>query len=332
MTGLQLDTSFGMRLSDPLRGLAQDVRSGLCRQGQKELPSKYFYDALGSRLFDVICELPEYGLTRADERLLRRYSEAIVEQMPGDLIVCELGSGSGKKTRWILEALGRRGPAKYYPIEISPAALALCERELADIPQIAIVGLEREYLEGLGEVAARRQPGQRILVLFLGSTIGNFTHPADRHFLAALRAILAPGDALLLGTDLVKPVAQMIEAYDDSLGVTGAFNLNLLHRLNRELGADFAMRRYRHEARFNPETRSIEMHIVSMTEQRVHIPGAECQVFFHAEESIWTENSHKYTVAEVGQLASDTGFSLSGQWIDTEWAFAETLLVASVLE
>jgi L-histidine Nalpha-methyltransferase len=315
-------------LSAEAAGFAADVRSGLCRAGQKELPSKYFYDALGSRLFDVICELDEYGLTRADERLLRQHAEAVVAAMPEDLIVCELGSGSGKKTRWILEALSRRGPAHYYPIEISPAALALCERELADVPQIAIVGLENEYLEGLREVVRRRRAGQRILVLFLGSTIGNFSHPADRQFLASLREILEPGDGLLLGTDLQKPVSQMIEAYDDALGVTAAFNLNLLQRVNRELGADFALRRFYHEARFNESTRSVEMHIVSMAEQRVVIPGAGCSVFFHEGETIWTENSHKYTLDEVNSLAAATGFAAARQWVDQVWPFAETLLLA----
>jgi L-histidine Nalpha-methyltransferase len=316
-------------LSVDIAGLAADVRSGLGRTGQKELPSKYFYDALGSRLFDVICELDEYGLTRADERLLRDHSAEMVDRLSGDLILCELGSGSGKKTRWILEAMSRRGPAHYYPIEISPAALALCERELSDIPQIAIVGLENEYLEGLSEVVRRRRAGQRILVLFLGSTIGNFSHPADRQFLAALREILAPGDGLLLGTDLEKPIAQMVEAYDDALGVTAAFNLNLLQRINRELGADFSLRRYYHEARFNEATRSIEMHIVSMAEQRVIIPGANCSVFFHEGETIWTENSHKYTLPEVDSLAAATGFSIEGQWIDRLWPFAETMLLAA---
>lgn len=316
-------------LSVDIAGLAADVRSGLGRAGQKELPSKYFYDALGSRLFDVICELDEYGLTRADERLLRNHSSEMVDGIPGDLILCELGSGSGKKTRWILEAMSRRGPAHYYPIEISPAALALCERELSDIPQIAIVGLENEYLAGLSEVVRRRRAGQRILVLFLGSTIGNFSHPADREFLAALRGVLSPGDGLLLGTDLEKPIAQMVDAYDDALGVTAAFNLNLLQRINRELGADFSLRRYYHEARFNEATRSIEMHIVSMAEQRVIIPGAACSVFFHEGETIWTENSHKYTLAEVDSLAAATGFSVEGQWLDREWPFAETLLLAA---
>ena len=159
-----------------------------------------------------------------------------MRRIPGDVILCELGSGSGRKTRWILEALSRRRHTNYFPIEISPVALAVCRRELADIDSVGIVGLEREYLDGLLEVAARRREGQRILVLFLGSTIGNFSYPADRNFLRDIRTILQPGDALLLGTDLEKPVPQLIDAYDDPLGVTAAFNLNLLARINRELG------------------------------------------------------------------------------------------------
>jgi L-histidine N-alpha-methyltransferase len=161
---------------------AADVRAGLTRPGQKELPSKYLYDELGSKLFEAISLLPEYGLTRADERLLRRHAHDIVERLPGDTVVAELGSGSGSKTRSILEAFGRCRQTSYFPIEISPTALAMCRRELADIDSISIVGFEREYLDGLLEVAARRRSGQRILVLFLGSTIGNFDPPADLNF------------------------------------------------------------------------------------------------------------------------------------------------------
>src|SRR5256885_8361228 len=151
--------------------------------------------------------------------------------------VAELGSGTGKKTRWLLQALCRRQRTSYYPIEISRTALAMCERELGDIDAISIVGFEREYLDGLLEVAARRQRGQHLLVLFLGSTIGNFDRAAGERFLGEVRRILQPGDSLLLGTDLEKPVPELLAAYDDALGVTAAFNLNLLTRVNRELGA-----------------------------------------------------------------------------------------------
>src|SRR5213593_1585176 len=230
--------------ADPVYEFATEVRAGLTRPGQKELPSKYLYDDVGSALFEVISVLPEYGLTRADERLLGRYASEIVERLPLPLMVAELGSGSGKKTRWILKALCRRQHTSYFPIEISRTALAMCARELSDIDSISIVGFEREYLDGLLEVAARRRDGQRILVLFLGSTIGNFSHPADVNFLRNVRMILKTGDAMLLGTDLEKSVPQLIQAYDDPLGITAAFNLNLLVRINRELDADFDLNQF----------------------------------------------------------------------------------------
>src|SRR6202795_1880243 len=260
--------------SSLINQFALEVSAGLSKPGQKELPSKYLYDSVGSALFEVISVLPEYGLTRADERLLRRHSEDIVARLTPPTVVAELGSGSGKKTRWLLEALSRHQHISYCPIEISRAALTMCERELGDIDSVSIVGFEREYLDGLMEVAARRKKGEQLLVLFLGSTIGNFDHPADVKFLRALRRILQPDDALLLGTDLIKPIPQMLDAYDDSLGVTAAFNLNLLARINRELGGNFALPYFRHEARFNAETRSIEMHLRSSRKQNVSIARA----------------------------------------------------------
>ncbi|HEY4361372.1 MAG TPA: L-histidine N(alpha)-methyltransferase [Bryobacteraceae bacterium] len=319
-------------LADPALEFATDVREGLVRPRQKELPSKYLYDTLGSRLFDVIAELPEYGLTRADERLLRGHAGDIVRRVPGDVIVCELGSGSGKKTRWILEAISRRRRTFYFPIEISPTALDVCRRELADIDSIGIVGLEREYLDGLREVSARRREGERILVLFLGSTIGNFSAPADRDFLVDVRRILKPGDALLLGTDLEKPLTQLIEAYDDPLGVTAAFDLNLLARINRELEGCFDLTQFQHVARFNSETRSVEMHLRSKRSQTVEIRRANFVAAFEEGETIWTENSHKYSLAEVALMTEAAGFECTGQWIDKEWPFAETLLTVRNVE
>jgi dimethylhistidine N-methyltransferase len=309
--------------------LIEDVRSGLTKSGQKELPSKYLYDSVGSAIFEVISVLPEYGLTRADERLLRRYSNDIVARLTPPTTVAELGSGSGKKTRWILEALSRHEHVSYCPIEISRAALTMCERELGDIDSVSIVGFEREYLDGLLEVAARRQQGEQILVLFLGSTIGNFEHPANLLFLRQMREILATGDALLLGTDLVKPIHQLLEAYDDPLGVTAAFNLNLLARINRELDADFNVAQFEHLARFNAEASSVEMHIRSLKKQTVNIPAADVSVTFDQDETIWTESSHKYSLGEVYRIAGNAGFRCDAQWIDEKWPFAENLLIAA---
>jgi L-histidine Nalpha-methyltransferase len=307
---------------------AADVRAGLMHPGQKELPSKYLYDDVGSALFEVISHLPEYGLTRADERLLRRYASEIVDRVTGPVAVAELGSGSGKKTRWLLEAFCRRQRTSYYPVEISHAALMMCQRELSDIDAISIVGFEREYLDGLLEVAAYRKPGQRLCVLFLGSTIGNFDRAAGVKFLSEVRTILQPGDSLLLGTDLEKPSHQLIPAYDDELGVTAAFNLNLLARVNRELGADFDLSQFEHVAKINPEARSVEMHLMSKRRQVVHVPASEIVVEFQEGETIWTESSHKYAAEEVFQLAQAAGFRCEVQWIDDEWPFAENLLIA----
>src|SRR5260370_346373 len=223
----------------PLRHVSEfaaEVRAGLTKSGQRELPSKYLYDEVGSALFEAICLLPEYGLTRADTRLLKKYSEEIVGRLESPVHVAELGSGSGKKTRWILEALSQRQKTYYYPIEISPSALAACAKELGQIDLVSVVGHEKPYLEGLRAVADGRGERDHLLVLFLGSTIGNFDRDAGDAFLREMRAILQPGDALLLGTDLEKSVALQLLAYYDPADVTAAFNSNFVARTNRERG------------------------------------------------------------------------------------------------
>ena len=308
--------------------MGTEVRAGLTKAGQKELPSKYLYDEVGSALFEAISVIPEYGLTRADERLLQKFAGKIVAHLPSPVLVAELGSGSGKKTRWILEALSSRQRTFYYPIEISPTALAQCKKELGQIDLVSVVGYERPYLDGLLAVAARRLPRERLLVLFLGSTIGNFDRPAGITFLGEVRRILQPGDSLLLGTDLEKSSVQLLAAYDDELGVTAAFNLNLLARINRELDANFDLSQFQHVARINHETRSVEMHLRSMRRQTVTIDAAELSVEFAEGETIWTESSHKYSLPEVVSLARTAGFRCAAQWVDDQWPFAENLLIA----
>jgi dimethylhistidine N-methyltransferase len=307
---------------------AADVRESLTKPGQRELPSKYLYDEVGSALFETICVLPEYGLTRADARLLEKYAREIVGRLPSPIQVAELGSGSGKKTRWILEALSRRQMTYYYPIEISPSALAACAKELGQIDMVSVVGYEQPYLEGLRAVAEGRGEWDRLLVLFLGSTIGNFDREAGDAFLRELRAILQPGDALLLGTDLEKSVEVQLLAYDDPAGVTAAFNLNLLARINRELGGDFDLSAFRHEAHWNSVERRIEMHLRSTRRQAVRVPAASLRLMLDEDETIWTESSHKYRAEEIPEMAERTGFRCDGQWIDGEWPFAQNLLIA----
>jgi dimethylhistidine N-methyltransferase len=315
----------------PLRHVSEfaaDVRASLTKRGQRELLSKYLYDEVGSALFETICVLPEYGLTRADARLLEKHAGEIVGRLPSPIHVAELGSGSGKKTRWILEALSRRQKTYYYPIEISPSALAACEKELGHIDLVSIVGYEQPYLEGLRAVAEGRAPEDHLLVLFLGSTIGNFDRDAGEEFLREMKAILRPGDALLLGTDLEKNLELQLLAYNDPAGVTAAFNLNLLARINRELDADFDLSCFQHEARWNSAERRVEMHLRSTCRQTVQIPAANLRVMLDEDETIWTESSHKYKAEEIPDMAARTGFHCDGQWIDEEWPFGQNLLIA----
>jgi dimethylhistidine N-methyltransferase len=302
--------------------LVQDVQFGLSRE-QKELPSKYLYDELGSALFETITLLPEYGLTRADERIVRTHAADFGRLARPD-VVAELGSGSGRKTRPILEAAQA---SRYHPIDISPAALDRCAAELGSIPGLTVEPVLDGYLEGLERVNDGREKGARMLLLFLGSTIGNFDREGARHFLFEVRRRLQPGDTLLLGADLVKPLDVLIAAYDDALGVTAAFNKNVLLRLNRELGADFDLSQFRHVARYNTAVQRIEMHLESLTDQCVSIPEIPFRVQFQAGETIWTEASHKFKPGEVAAMGERAGFRCLAEWVDGEWPFAEILFV-----
>jgi dimethylhistidine N-methyltransferase len=305
---------------------ARDVRAGLTRASQKTLPCRYFYDDVGSALFEAITCLPEYGLTRADTRVIEKHAEDLVTLLPGNVLTVELGSGTGAKTRPILDQLNRRQVVVYYPIDLSRSSLAKCAQEFSSMG--AVVPIEASYLDGLRQVAERRAPGQRLLVLFLGSTIGNFEPEAAIDFLLAVRVVLQSGDAMLLGTDLVKPVSQMLAAYDDPSGVTAAFNLNLLARINRELEADFDLRQFEHVARYTEEHQRIEMHLRSKLYQIVSIKRADLIVDFVPNETICTEACHKFMPEQIAGIARKSGFRLEAQWMDVDWPFAENLLVA----
>jgi dimethylhistidine N-methyltransferase len=306
-----------------LSGLARDVAEGLSTNGQKTLPSRYFYDDLGSALFEAITLLPEYGLTRADERVLRRCASELRAETGEVRLVAELGSGSGTKTEHILRALaGESKDLLYRPIDVSGAALALCGKQLGNIALIDPV--RADWLDGLAQVARQRSPHEPMLVLFLGSSIGNLERATLSAFFDRIYAELAPGDYFLLGADLVKSVDTMIAAYDDPVGVTAAFNLNLLARINRELRADFDVRSFAHEVRWNAAGRRIEMHLLSLREQLVRVPDIG-EFHFDAGETIWTESSHKFTEAELCDYAALSGFHTVKTWVDAEWPLAETL-------
>jgi dimethylhistidine N-methyltransferase len=305
---------------------ARGVRAGLTRGSQKTLPCRYFYDDVGSALFEAITYLPEYGLTRADTRILQTHAEDLVDLLPGNILTVELGSGTGAKTRPVLEQLNRRQVVVYYPIDVSRSSLAKCAQEFSSVG--AVVPIEASYLDGLRQVSERRAPGQTLLVLFLGSTIGNFEPESAIDFLLAVRVVLESGDAMLLGTDLVKPIDQLLAAYDDPTGVTAAFNMNLLARINRELDADFDLRQFEHIARYDDEAQRIEMHLRSKLYQIVNIKGADLIVDFVPNETICTEACHKFTPEQISAVARQSGFRLDAQWIDQEWPFAENLLIA----
>jgi dimethylhistidine N-methyltransferase len=305
---------------------ARDVRSGLTRPEQKTLPCRYLYDDVGSALFEAITYLPEYGLTRADARLLQQHGSDIVDLLPGNVVVAELGSGTGAKMRPVLEALHRKQVVVYYPIDLSRPALVKCAQDYYGIG--AVMPIEASYLDGLRRVAEARSPGQTLLVTFLGSTIGNFEPESAIDFLLAIRLVLQPGDALLLGTDLVKPVPQLIAAYDDPTGVNASFNLNMLARINRELEGDFDLRQFEHVIRYTEEAQRIEMHLRSKIYQIVSIKRADLIVDFVPNETICTEACHKFMPERIVFMAKTSGFRVESQWIDMEWPFAESLLRA----
>jgi L-histidine Nalpha-methyltransferase len=306
---------------------AREVRAGLMRPEQKTLPCRYFYDSVGSALFEAITQLPEYGLTRAEERILEAHSQALTDRMPRNLVVAELGSGSGTKTRAILERLRQRQIVVYYPIDVSGAALEKCKLELGSLG--AVFPLEMSYLDGLREVSNRRSAGQPLLILFLGSTIGNFESEGAVDFLHAIRQCLEPGDSLLLGTDLVKPIEKLLAAYDDPTGVTAAFNLNMLARINRELGADFDLRQFEHLVRYDEDAQRIEMHLKSRVYQIVSIQKADLIVDFVPNETICTEACHKFRLEQIDEMARVAGFRVETRWVDREWPFADNLLRAA---
>lgn len=313
----------------PESELLRDVRAGLLRAGQKTLPCKYLYDEAGSLLFEAICALPEYGLTAADERLLRAHAGEIIAPLGPGAMVAELGSGSARKTRWLLQALCHRQDAtRYWPIEISHLALERSRHELVGLPGLQWEPLAGEYLDGLRTIVGRRlQPRLRrrpLLVLFLGSSLGNFAPREAIAFLRSVRALLQPGDALLLGLDLVKAAARLRLAYADPAGVTAAFNRNLLARLNRELGTDFDLSQWQHRVVCRARERRVEMHLRARRPQRVRLPGGEL-VNFAGGETIWTESSYKFRLRDIRPLLAAAGFALRRQWRDAAWPFAENL-------
>lgn len=316
-------TSFRV---DP--AFARDVAHGLT-QDRKTLPASWLYDSVGSALFEAITLLPEYGLTRADGELLERSADEIVARAGYPRLIVELGSGTGTKTRHILNAAAVPARVEYAPIDISRAALEGCAATLGSLPRVTFQPIEGTYLEGIDRAMAQRASDRSALILFLGSTIGNFGPEEATTFLRRVRQRVRVGDSLLLGADLVKSHRRLIDAYDDPAGVTAAFNRNLLARINRELGGNFDLRNFSHEARYNGQHQRVEMHLRSHSAQKVRIESLDLEVEFGIGETIWTESSYKFTAEGVRELGESAGWHPECQWLDKDWGFSETLFTAN---
>lgn len=290
----------------------------------RQLPSRYLYDDLGSALFETICRLPWYTITRAEKRLLVAHGGEIFRSLPSLTNIVELGPGNGEKLRLLLDASPRQRPAlTVHLVDVSGSALAAAATILGEARRVNVVTHRAEYTDGLLDSTAQTQG--RTLVTLLGSNIGNFDPPGAAAFLNAVRARLRKDDALLVGVDLMKPHRQLGLAYDDPLGVTAAFNRNLLVRINRELGAAIDLEGFSHRARWNQAESRVEMHLVARSPQRMSIPRAHTDLQLEAGDVIWTESSYKYAPDQIAQLLRSVSFAPIVQWIDPQDAFALTL-------
>ena len=310
---------FAPSRSEPA-AFAKAVRRGLLAR-PKTLPWPYFYDAIGSELFERICDLPEYYPTRTEDAILRAHADAMVAGWLGAPVMIELGSGSSTKTRRLIaSALGLYGRLHYVPIDVSPTALVDSAGTLVrTFPQLRVTGYVADYRGALAGIAAQI-PGPKLWV-FLGSSLGNYEADDAVGLLRRVAATMDASDRLLLGTDLIKDRATLEAAYDDAQGVTARFNLNLLARINRELGADFRLEAFAHHAVYREDLGRVEMHLVSRSDQVVRIPRAELDVRFLQGESIHTENSHKYTPEGLRDLAARSGFLEEEAWSDRDGLF-----------
>lgn len=295
----------------------EDVAAGLCRP-QKAIPSMYFYDQRGSQLFEQICQQPEYYLTRTEATILREHVADILDEV-GECTIVELGSGSAVKTRLLLdECQRRRYYLHYVPIDISESMLRITVRNLSvDYPRIHIDALAADYLNGL--VALPNSQGR--LILFLGSNLGNFTVSEQAQLFSYLASSLRANDYFLLGLDLRKPVEILEPAYNDAAGVTAAFNLNLLRRMNQELHARFNLSSFSHRAFYYQRLSQIEMHLQSRVEQEVRIADLDLRVPFRAGETIHTEISRKFDPAEIIEQLAPYGFQPRALWTDARHWF-----------
>ncbi|GAB4452100.1 MAG: L-histidine N(alpha)-methyltransferase [Armatimonadaceae bacterium] len=308
---------------EPADDFLESVVQGLSHS-PRTLPCRFFYDTAGSELFERICQLPEYYPTRTEAALLRNHADEIIAAAGENVALVELGSGSSLKTRLLIEAaLRRQTRLTYVPMDISGEFLRQCAAELLrDYPALDIQPIAAEYFEGIAAVPEHDGPR---LFLFLGSNIGNFEPVEAQRLLRRIRNEMRSRDRLLLGVDLLKSEDVLLPAYNDAAGVTAAFNKNLLVRINRELGGDFDLDLWRHQAIFNAENGRIEMWLWSLADQTLSLYGGLYQFSFRKGEGIHTENSHKYTLRGLSSLAGRSGLALNRYWQDEHEWFAETL-------
>jgi dimethylhistidine N-methyltransferase len=299
-----------------------EVLSGL-RKSQKELPSKYFYDEEGSRLFGRICTLDEYYIPRTEAVIMEGHIEEMVELLGPRVLLVEYGSGDCAKVRVLLDHL--HDPVAYVPIDISGEQLLRVAKELAsNYPRLEVLPVCADYTSSFQLPISRRR-SDRVVVYFPGSTIGNFDPIPAKNFLEHIARVCGLGGALLIGVDLKKDPAVLHRAYNDRDGVTAAFNLNLLRRINRELDCDFELEWFQHYAFYNPWKGRIEMHLVSLREQTVHLDNAA--IHFGKGERIWTESSYKFSLDEFEQMAATAGFKVEQVWTDDQQWFGIQYLV-----
>ena len=301
-----------------------DVLSGLQKQ-PKELPCKHFYDDRGSRLYERICQLDEYYIPRTEISIMESRIEEIVELLGPAVLLIEYGSGSGVKTRILLDHLHQ--PAAYVPIDISREQLLRVTRQLAlDYPGLEVLPVCADYTSDF-ELPTPKQPCKRVVGYFPGSSIGNFNPARAGLFLEHIATTCGPGGALLIGVDLKKDPAVLHRAYNDPHGVTSAFNLNLLERINRELGCDFQTDSFEHYAFYNPREGRVEMHLISQKDQTVHLD--DVAIPFIRGETIWTESSYKYSPGEFKKMATAAGLKIEKVWTDEKQWFSIQYLVNS---
>jgi L-histidine N-alpha-methyltransferase len=294
--------------------MAREVREGLSAT-PKRLPAKLFYDEVGSALFEQITELPEYYLTRTERGIFEDYAADILDAAGPSLTLVELGAGTASKTCILIEELlQRQSRALFYPIDVSPSALNEAVKQMAvQFPQLRVSPIVADYTGG---VSALTRISGRKLVLYIGSSIGNFEPSQAVGVLRRIRRSLRAGDALLLGTDLAKSAKVLLPAYDDAQGITAQFNKNMLARLNRELDADFDLDAFRHVAVWNKRCSRMEMYLESTTKQLVFLPAIDLDVHFENGERLHTENSYKYTAQMVNTIVRESGFALEKSWSD----------------